>query len=65
MTPELACAILSYQDEPFLVEAVRSVLNQEVLTEIIVVNSGGGKVVEKLKAAGLDVPVYSVAEHWY
>ena len=65
MTPELACAVLSYQDEPFLVEAVRSVLNQDVAIEVTVVNSGGGKVGERLKAAGLDVPVYSVAERLY
>lgn len=64
-SPQLACAILSYRDEPFLVEAVRSVLNQEIAIEVIVVNSGGGKVVEKLQAAGLDVPVYNVEERLY
>jgi glycosyltransferase involved in cell wall biosynthesis len=65
MTPELACAVLSYRDEPFLVEAVRSVLNQGLAIEVVVVNSGGGSVAEKLQAAGLDVPVYSVAERLY
>jgi glycosyltransferase involved in cell wall biosynthesis len=63
--PQLACAILSYRDEPFLVEAVRSVLDQEIAIEVIVVNSGGGKVVEKLQAAGLDVPVHNVEERLY
>lgn len=65
MTPELACAVLSYQDEPFLVEAVRSVLNQDVAIEVIVVNSGGGNVAEKLQAAGLDVPVCSFTQRLY
>jgi len=65
MLPQLACAILSYRDEPFLAEAVRSVLSQEIAIEVVVVNSGGGKVVEKLQAAGLDVPVYNVEERLY
>jgi glycosyltransferase involved in cell wall biosynthesis len=65
MTPELACAVLSYRDEPFLVEAVRSVLNQGVAIEVIVVNSGGGNVAGKLDAAGLDVPVCSFTERLY
>lgn len=60
MTVELACAVLSYQDEPFLVEAVRSVLDQGIPVEVVVVNSGGGDPAGRLAAAGLDVPVHSV-----
>ncbi len=65
MTAELACAVLSYQDEPFLVEAVRSVLNQEIPVEVVVVNSGGGDPARRLASAGLDVPVYSVPHRLY
>jgi len=63
--PELACAVLSYRDEPFLVDAVRSVVDQDVPVEIVVVNSGGGDPAGRLAAAGLDVPVYSFPEHLY
>jgi glycosyltransferase involved in cell wall biosynthesis len=62
---ELACAVLSYQDEPFLVDAVRSVLAQGVRIEVVVINSGGGDPAKRLAAAGLDVPVHSFAERLY
>lgn len=65
MTVELACAVLSYQDEPFLVEAVRSVLDQEISVEVVVVNSGGGDPAGRLSAAGLNVPVHSVPHRLY
>lgn len=65
MTPELACAVLSYRDEPFLVEAVRSVVEQDVPVEIVVVNSGGGDPAGRLAAAGLDVPVHTFPERLY
>jgi glycosyltransferase involved in cell wall biosynthesis len=65
MTAELACAVLSYRDEPFLVDAVRSVLAQDVPVEIVVVNSGGGDPASRLAAAGVDVPVYSFAQRLY
>ena len=39
MTAELACAVLSYQDEPFLVDAVRSVLDQGIPVEVVVVKT--------------------------
>jgi len=61
----LACAVLSYQDEPFLVDAVRSVLQQDAPVEIVVINSGGGDPAARLAAAGLDVPVHSVPERLY
>jgi glycosyltransferase involved in cell wall biosynthesis len=65
MTPELACAVLSYRDEPFLVEAVRSVLSQDVPIEVVVVNSGGGDPGARIAAAGLDVLVCNIAERLY
>jgi glycosyltransferase involved in cell wall biosynthesis len=65
MTSELACAVLSYRDEPFLVDAVRSVLGQGIPVEVVVVNSGGGDPAGRLAAAGLDVPVHSFAERLY
>ena len=65
MSAELACAVLSYRDEPFLVDAVRSVLAQDVGVEVVVVNSGGGEPARRLAGAGIDVPVHSVDERLY
>lgn len=65
MTCELACAVLSYRDEPFLVDAVRSLLDQDVPIEVVVVNSGGGDPAARLASAGLDIPIYSVAQRLY
>jgi len=62
---ELACAVLSYRDEPFLVEAVRSVLDQSVPMEVLVVNSGGGDPAGRLAAAGIIVPVHSFEDRLY
>jgi len=57
--------VLSYQDEPFLVEAVRSVLDQDVAVEVVVVNSGGGDPARRLAAAGLRVPVHNFPQRLY
>ena len=65
MTAELACVVLSYRDEPFLVEAVHSVINQGAPIEVVVVNSGGGDPAGRLAAAGLDVPVHSFADRLF
>lgn len=65
MTAELACAVLSYRDEPFLVDAVRSVLDQDIPVEVVVVNSGGGDPAGRLAAAGLRVPVHSFPNRLY
>jgi glycosyltransferase involved in cell wall biosynthesis len=65
MTAELACAVLSYKDEPFLIEAVHSVLSQGIPIEVVVVNSGGGNPAGRLAAAGIDVPAYSFAERLF
>jgi glycosyltransferase involved in cell wall biosynthesis len=61
MSAELACGVLSLRDEPGLVAAVRSLVEQEPRPEIVVVNSGGGNPEPRLRAAGLDVPVVNVA----
>lgn len=60
MTVALACAVLSYQDEPYLVDAVSSLLKQDVPVEIVVINSGGGDPAARLTAAGIDVTVHNV-----
>ncbi|MEB3199965.1 MAG: glycosyltransferase family A protein [Synechococcaceae cyanobacterium] len=65
MNAELCCAVLSYRDEPFLVEAVRSLLNQCMPVEVVVVNSGGGEPALRLARAGITVPVISVPERLY
>lgn len=65
MSAELACAVLSYRDEPFVAEAVRSVLEQDLPVEVVVVNSGGGDPRARLLAAGLDVPVHTVGHRLY
>lgn len=64
--PELACAVLSLNDQPTLVDAVRSLLRQSVPVEVVVVNSGGGAPGERLAEAGLSgVRVVDVAERLY
>jgi len=65
MNAELACVVVSYRDEPFLADAVRSVLAQEVPVDVVVVNSGGGDPDGRLRAAALDVPVHSVVQRLY
>ena len=54
---ELGVAVLSLGAEEGLEEAVVSLLEQELRPEIVVVNSGGGGAEDRLRAAGLDVPV--------
>jgi glycosyltransferase involved in cell wall biosynthesis len=63
--PELACAVLSYRDEPGVVDAVRSLLAQSAAVEIVVVNSGGGDPALRLAEAGLDVPVVNAPHRLY
>jgi glycosyltransferase involved in cell wall biosynthesis len=65
MTPELACAVLSFRDEPGLIDAVRSLLRQSESVEVVVVNSGGGDPAGRLAAAGIDVPVVSHEQRLY
>ncbi len=65
MTPELACAVLSFRDEPGLIDAVRSVLDQSDPVEVVVANSGGGDPAARLAAAGIDLRVISFEERLY
>ncbi len=59
MADGIACAVLSYRDEPFLVEAVQSLLVQSTPVEVVVINSGGGDPARRLADHGLDVPVHT------
>lgn len=63
--PELAVVVLSLGAPGELVEAVRSVLDQSVSTELVVVNSGGGDARGLLARAALDVPVFETTERLF
>ncbi len=56
-SPQLAVAVLSLRCEPWLAEAVESLLSQQPRPEVVVVNSGGGDARAALAARGIDVPV--------
>lgn len=60
--PRLAVAVLSLRCEPWLAEAVESVISQEPRPEVVVVNSGGGDPRGALAARGIEVPVVEHAE---
>lgn len=60
--PEMSVVVLSYRGRPTLFDAVRSLRDQDVPLEIVVVNSAGGEVPRRLAEAGLDVQVIDV-EH--
>jgi len=55
--PELAAVVLSLRAPDSLVEAVRSLLEQDASLEIVVVNSGGGHAAAKLATHGIEVRV--------
>lgn len=57
MNERLACAVLSLGAQPGLVDAVRSLIEQEPRPELVVVNSGGGDTAAALARAGLEVPL--------
>ncbi|MBN9023617.1 MAG: glycosyltransferase family 2 protein, partial [Rhizobiales bacterium] len=63
--PELAAIVLALGAPDEAVEAVRSLLAQDPPVEIVVVNSGGGGMAAKLRAAGIDVPVIEREERLY
>jgi len=65
VNPELACGVLSFRDEPGLVDAVRSLLIQGEPAELIVVNSGGGDPGARLSAAGIDIRVVNRPDRLY
>jgi glycosyltransferase involved in cell wall biosynthesis len=48
--------VLSYKSQSNVIGAVRSLLDQNEPTEIVVVNSGGGSVRDLLRAEGIQVP---------
>ena len=54
---ELACVVLSLENQPGLVDAVRSVVDQAPHAELVVVNSGGGDASATLSAAGVQARV--------
>jgi glycosyltransferase involved in cell wall biosynthesis len=58
----LGCAVLSVGSPATLVGAVRSLLEQEPMPEVVVVNSGGGDASAMLRQAGLDVPVVECSD---
>ena len=60
--PQLAVVVLSLRCEPWLAEAVESVLSQQPIPEVVVVNSGGGDARDVLIARGIDVPLVERAE---
>lgn len=47
-TSDLATVVLGFRSQPGLLAAVRSLLDQDTQTEIVVVNSGGGSVMQDL-----------------
>lgn len=57
--------VISYGPRTTLPAAVRSLLEQDMRAEILVVHSGGGDPRLLLAAAGLDVPVVVVPERMY
>lgn len=58
--PDLAVVVIGFRAPAQLVAAVRSVLDQNVPLEIVVVNSGGGNAEALLAGSGLDVRVIDV-----
>jgi glycosyltransferase involved in cell wall biosynthesis len=60
--PSLAVVVMSLGNEPGVVDAVRSVLDQQEPAELVVVNSGGGDPSPRLSAADFDVPVVNRSE---
>jgi hypothetical protein len=62
---ELAVVVIGLGAPRQLVDAVRSILNQDVSAEIVVVNSGGGQAAALLATAGIKVPVHETRERLY
>lgn len=55
--PRIAAVVMSYGPRSTLVDAIRSLQNQDVPAEIVVVHSGAGDVVTYLQNAGIEVRV--------
>ena len=63
--PALAVVVLSHGPRATLCDAVRSLLEQDVEAEIVVVHSGAGDVRRQLSSAGLDVRVVQSDERLF
>ncbi len=57
--------MVSYRNQPQMVAAVRSILQQGPPVEVVVVNSGGGDPAAILAAAGIAVPVIDRSERLF
>jgi glycosyltransferase involved in cell wall biosynthesis len=64
-TREIAVVVLALGAPAVLVEAVRSLLVQDVVPEVLVVNSGGGDARRLLAAHDLDVPVLEFTDRLF
>jgi glycosyltransferase involved in cell wall biosynthesis len=65
VAPEIAVVILSMGAPPVLVGAVRSILDQGIAAEIVVVNSAGGDAAALLHRHGIEVPVIEREERLF
>ncbi|QKC75966.1 glycosyltransferase family 2 protein [Mesorhizobium erdmanii] len=63
--PNLAVVVIGYRAPPSMIGSVRSLLDQGVALEILVVNSGGGDAKSLLSEAGLDVPVIEISHRLF
>ncbi|RAZ91865.1 hypothetical protein DPM33_05150 [Mesorhizobium hawassense] len=63
--PELAVVVIGFRAPAELVAAVRSVLDQDIPLEIVVVNSGGGNAKALLADGGIDVKVIDVEDRLF
>ncbi|WP_292170513.1 glycosyltransferase, partial [Mesorhizobium sp.] len=63
--PELAVVVIGLRAPAELVAAVRSVLDQNIPLEIVIVNSGGGNAQALVDNAGLKVRVVEVEQRLF
>lgn len=62
---DIATIVLSYRAQSNVIGAVRSLLEQDEPTGIVVVNSGGGSVRDVLRAEGIEVPCLDYRERLF
>ena len=60
--PDLAVVVIGCRAPASIVSSVKSLLDQGIPLEILVVNSGGGDAKSLLDDAGIDVPVVEIAD---
>lgn len=63
--PQLAAVVIGYRAPAFILDAVRSLVEQDMPLEIVVVNSGGGGAARLLREAGFEVPVIEFEERLF